>query len=124
MYLVRIEILCLNIFFDFVLLIMLFLNDILNFENARSFYFVSYYYTFKVLFILVFDVVNNLPIGTLKFVILRKSPNMLTVLYFNVSKQPSSLPSSEKPHQNNFNTRFVNLFQFEHGIVDSLLLIV
>ena len=53
MYLVRIEILCLNIFFGFVLLTMLFLNDILNFENARSFYFVSYYYTFKVLFALV-----------------------------------------------------------------------
>ena len=32
---------------------MLFLNDILNFENAWNFYFVSYYYTFKVLFALV-----------------------------------------------------------------------
>ena len=59
---------------------------------------------------------KHLPIGTLKFVILRKSSNIL-VLYFNVCKQPSSLPSWEKPQQNNFNTWFVNLFRFDHRIV-------
>jgi len=52
MYLVRIEILYLNILFSFVFNHVV-LNDILNVENACNFYFVSYYYTFKVLLALV-----------------------------------------------------------------------
>jgi len=47
MYLVRIEILYLNILFSFVFNHVV-LNDILKFENACNFYFFSYYYTFKV----------------------------------------------------------------------------
>lgn len=54
--------------------------------------------------ILAFDDVNSLPIGALKFVILKKSSNILA-LYLNVCKQPSSLPSWEKPQQNYILTR-------------------